>query len=66
MKAQVLGGDRGENREGRQEDQGPLDSVNKATWPGGNIVQTVYQVSGALHGTFSRYAAQFHSMPAIS
>lgn len=66
MKAQVFGRDCGENREGGEDDQSPLDSEDKASWPGGDIVQTVYQVTGSLHDTISRYAAHAHSMPAIS
>lgn len=59
MKAQVFGGDRGENREGGKHDQGPLNSVDEASRPGRYIVNTVYQVSGALHDIFSDYAATF-------
>ncbi len=53
VKAQILRADCGQNHESWQEDQGPLDSVNKASWPGGDIVQTVYQVAGGLHRTIS-------------
>ena len=59
VKAQVFGGDGGENREGGKHNQGPLDPVDKASRPGGYIVNTVYQASGALHGIFSDYTSTF-------